>query len=248
MNLVSIIIPYYKKRKFIKSAVISAIKQSYRKIEIIIIYDDQDKTDLNYIKKITKLDRRIKLLINSKNIGAGYSRNKGIKFSKGQYIAFLDSDDFWFKEKLKYQINFMKKKNCSFSHTSYFEVNIKNNKIIPRKAKNYIRFGDLLKSCNIGLSTVVLKKKTFSKNLFFPNLKTKEDYVLWLNLSKSGIDILGIKKYLSKWNKVENSLSSNSIQKLIDGFRVYKNHLKFNFFKSIYYLVLLSINFLKKNI
>ena len=248
MNLVSIIIPYYKKRKFIKSAVISAIKQSYRKIEIIIIYDDQDKTDLNYIKKITKLDRRIKLLINSKNIGAGYSRNKGIKFSKGQYIAFLDSDDFWFKEKLKYQINFMKKKNCSFSHTSYFEVNIKNKKIIPRKAKNYIRFGDLLKSCNIGLSTVVLKKKTFSKNLFFPNLKTKEDYVLWLNLSKSGIDILGIKKYLSKWNKVENSLSSNSIQKLIDGFRVYKNHLKFNFFKSIYYLVLLSINFLKKNI
>ena len=95
MDLVSIIIPYYKKKKYIELAINSVIRQTYTNFELIIIYDDENKEDLNFLKKIIKKDKRIKIYINKKNLGAGPSRNKGIKLSKGSLIAFLDADDLW---------------------------------------------------------------------------------------------------------------------------------------------------------
>ena len=79
MDLVSIIIPYYKKREYITSTLNSVLKQTYKNLEIIIIYDDQDKEDLELMKKLIKLDKRIILIINKKSLGAGLSRNYGIK-------------------------------------------------------------------------------------------------------------------------------------------------------------------------
>ena len=117
MDLVSIIIPYYKKKKYIEQSINSVINQNYRNFELIIVYDDENKADLGFLKKITKKDKRIKLYINRKNLGAGRSRNKAIKLSKGKLIAFLDSDDLWVRNKLKKQIFFMKKKfNRYFTH------------------------------------------------------------------------------------------------------------------------------------
>ena len=107
LDLVSVIIPYYKSKKFIKKSVKSVLNQTYKNLEIIIIYDENTKKNLNFIKQICKIDKRIKLLINKKNIGAGYSRNNGIKHAKGKYIAFIDSDDTWTRNKLLLQINFM---------------------------------------------------------------------------------------------------------------------------------------------
>ena len=117
MDLVTVIIPYYKKKKYIAKTIESAIAQSYKNIEIIIIYDNGSDTDLDYIKKLKALDLRIKLIINKKNIGAGKSRNKGIQIAKGKYISFLDSDDLWKKDKLKKQLKIMKKKK--FKYFSY---------------------------------------------------------------------------------------------------------------------------------
>ena len=86
------------------------------------------------------------------------SRNRGISISKGEYIAFIDADDLWKKEKLKTQMNFMLKNKAYISHTSY-EI-LDNNKIISsRKAKNFFKLKDILLSCDIGLSTVIIKKK-----------------------------------------------------------------------------------------
>ena len=109
MDLVSIIIPYYKKKKFIKKTINSILRQSYKSFEIILINDQPGKYSKNFLLELKKLDKRIKLINNSRNIGAGESRNKGIRKAKGKYIAFIDSDDLWVKNKLKIQINIMKK-------------------------------------------------------------------------------------------------------------------------------------------
>ncbi len=93
MNLVSVIIPYFKKKKYIADALQSVLNQTHSNLEIIIIYDDPDKEDLEYIKDLIKKDERIKLIINNKNLGAGLSRNIGIDQCKGSFIAFIDSDD-----------------------------------------------------------------------------------------------------------------------------------------------------------
>ena len=246
MDLISIIIPYFRKKKFIKETINSVLKQTYKNIEVILIYDDEEQKDLDYIKSIKKLDFRIKLIINNKNCGAGFSRNIGMKLSKGNYIAFLDSDDIWLKNKLERQIIFLKKNNASVCHTSYKIVDRSNKVIGHRKAKNYSNFEDLIKSCDIGLSTVMLKKNIINSKCQFPNLKTKEDFVLWLKILKRNYNIIALNEYLTIWRRLDNSLSSSVSQKLIDGFRVYHSYMGYSFFRSLYLLFYLSVNYLKK--
>ena len=130
MDLVSVIIPFYKKKIFIKETIFSVLKQTYKNLEIIIIYDDESHNDLNFIKEISALDSRISIIINLKNLGAGKSRNIGIELSNGSYIAFIDSDDIWKKDKIMKQISFMKKNTLLASHTSY--------EIIDHKKDGYI--------------------------------------------------------------------------------------------------------------
>ena len=96
-----------------------------------------------------------------------------------------------------------------------------------------------------GNSTVLLKKEILGSNRF-PDLKTKEDFVLWLKLISKNVKIYALDKELTLWRKTSNSLSSSLFQKIIDGFRVYYTYMNFGFIKSIYYLICLSINFLKK--
>jgi len=201
---------------------------------------------LDFIKEIANLDSRISILINKKNLGAGLSRNKGIDYSKGTYIAFLDSDDVWKVDKIKKQVNFMKNNNLQASHTSYEIFDNKNQIVAVRIARNFYEIKDLLKSCDIGLSTVMLKKEIIFDNFKFPDLKTKEDFVVWLNLLKNEIIIGGLDEKLTIWKKTDSSLSSSILQKLTDGYSVYHKYMKFNSIKSIYYLLCLSINFLKK--
>ena len=132
--MVSIIMPYYKKKIFFLLSLESVLNQTFQNFEIIIIYDDSDLFDLDYILEKQKIDKRITVIKNNKNLGAGFSRNKGISISNGKYIAFLDCDDCWHPEKLEKQLNFMKDNKISFSFTSYDVINSKGEIIKNKKA------------------------------------------------------------------------------------------------------------------
>ena len=97
---------------------------------------------------------------------------KGISKAKGKYICFLDADDFWNNGKLKDQLNFMKKNNYLISHTSYY-IYKDNIKISKRFARNFQNLNSLIFSCDIGCSTVMIKKNVLNKKDNFPELKTK---------------------------------------------------------------------------
>ena len=88
MDLVSVIIPYYKKRNHVRETLVSVINQSHDDLEVIIIYDDTNLNDFEFLQKIAKLDNRIKIIKNDIQLGAGSSRNIGIERSNGKYIAF----------------------------------------------------------------------------------------------------------------------------------------------------------------
>ena len=244
-NLISIIIPFYKKKPFFFKTIKSVLNQSYKNFEIILIYDDIFKHDLKFVKKILSKVKKKKIIVNKKNLGVGRSRNIGIKMAKGNFIAFLDADDIWHKNKLKEQLIFMKKNKTDFSYTNYLIID-ENEKYIKKiNVPKMIKYEDLLYSCNIGLSTVMANSKLFKYD-FFPSLKTKEDYVLWLRLSKKNVKMLGINKTLTQWRKTNDSLSSSIIQKLKDAFIVYNKHLKFSMLNSLILTFILSLNFIKK--
>ena len=125
MHLVSVIMPYFKKREYVEQSILSVMYQTYNKLELIIVYDDNSYKDYEYLSSICKKFNNIKILKNKKNFGAGESRNIGIKSSKGDLIAFIDADDYWYKNKLEKQIEFLDKYNYKFVFSNYI---IKTNK------------------------------------------------------------------------------------------------------------------------
>ena len=159
MSLVSIILPYYKKKDYIKKTINSILDQTYQNIEIIIIDDELSNESKKILYEIKNLDNRIIVIENLKNLGAGYSRNEGIKISKGEFLAFCDCDDLWNKNKIDHQLKFMKSKKIDVSHTSYCILDSSGMMVGNRVATPKLKFNDLLKSCDIGLSSVVIKKK-----------------------------------------------------------------------------------------
>ena len=240
-SLVSIIIPYYKKKSFFKKTINSVLNQTYKNFEVILIYDDNNRSELLFVKKVLKKVKNKKIITNKKNVGVGISRNHGIQRSKGKFISFLDADDIWDKNKLKKQIKFMKTNNLNFSYSNYSIIDDKGVLLKKIKSPEAIKFKNLLFSCDIALSSVIVNSSLL-KSEKFPNLKTKEDYLLWLKLSKKNIKMLGIGENLMFWRKTSNSLSSSIGQKLKDAFLVYNKYLKFNFLISLILIFCLSIN------
>jgi len=243
---VTVIMPFYKKIEFFKKTYLSLINQTYKNFKVIIVYDDEKKDELIKLKKIIGGKKKFKIIVNKKNIGAGKSRNKGIDHSRTKYIAFLDCDDYWKRRKLETQLNFMKKKKLRFSFTSYSIVNENNNYLKTITAEKTLNYTELLKSCDIGLSTVIVDRKLLIKNKF-PSIKTKEDFILWLKIAKSENIIYGLSKDLCYWRKSKNSLSSNTIQKLSDAYKVYNFYEKKNMFLSFLFTMRLSLNYLVKH-
>ena len=247
MDLISVIMPFYKKREYFKQSLLSVINQTYQNIEIIIISDDNYNSDIEFIQKFLDLDKRIKLIDNKKNLGVAISRNKGIEISKGDYVAFLDCDDYWEKDKLEKQYNFMRNNKILFSHTTYQVINTKNEIIGKNVIKKQLSYKDLINSCDIGLSTVLMKKEILSISKF-KQISTKEDYALWLELSRNGVSIHGLDEPLTYWRVTNNSLSSSFLTKVINGFQVYYKFEKNNLFKSLILVINLGLHYLRKRI
>ena len=93
--ILSVIIPYFNDAENIKEAVLSALGQTYKNIEIIIVDDENTINSKKILNKIKNIDDKIKIIRNKKNLGVSAARNRGIKYAKGDLIAFLDSDDLW---------------------------------------------------------------------------------------------------------------------------------------------------------
>ena len=246
-SLVSVIMPYYNKKNYFLKSINSVLKQTYINLEILIVYDDQNRDDLEYIESCIKNDSRVKIILNENNKGAAHSRNKAISIARGEYIAFLDCDDYWETNKIEIQLNFMLTHGYDFSHTTYQVINYEEKIVRIIRAQETLKYKKLLKSCDIGLSSVILKRELLS-DMKFPELKTKEDFVLWLNLAKKSVDLVGLDKPLMFWRKTPNSLSDSILQKLKDAFKVYHLYEKKNFFYSIFCVIRLSTYALFKKI
>lgn len=245
--LVSVIITYYKKRKYIRKTLKSILDQTYKNFELIFIYDDTNNEDLQMIKKLLSKFKKKKLIVNKKNLGVAKSRNLGLKYYSGSYVAFIDSDDIWKKNKLSIQINFMKKTLSDFTFTSYTIISENDKLIGKRKAIKDAEYMDMIRSNYIGLSTVVVNLKKI-KNFKFPNLRSQEDFALWLLLLRKGYKLNYLNQFLTSWRKTKNSLSSNIFQKISDAFKLYYLYENKNFIISIYSVLILSLNKVIKNL
>ncbi len=221
----SIVVPFYNTDELIERTLKSLLDQSYKKFECILINDCSTDNSELYIKKLIRDDKRFILCKNTTNLGAGKTRNVGLKNAKGQYILFLDSDDWWDKDRLFYLSNYLKKnklKKFLFSPCFHIYENSNNIKIFDSDDKESFTYNDiLLKKNKFCLSSVVIKKSLI-KNMYFSSEKRGQDWEFWLNIAQK------TKLYKIPENHVfiyirKNSLSSNKFEKIFNIFNILKN-------------------------
>lgn len=221
-KLVSVIVPMYNSEKTIKRCLESIIYQKYDNIEIIVVDDCSDDnsikiaTDLLIQKKIN-----YKLITNSINKGAGESRNSAISASSGKYLAFLDSDDFWIKNKLNIQLPILNEFPIVGSN---YIVNYKQKEIkVPLSGQfNYKNF---LYENYLATSSIIINLEIINKrDVVFKNV-VHDDFLLWLDLLKKYNCTVNVSEhYLFVYERRKNSLSAGILNKLYSTYLVYRYH------------------------
>ena len=242
--LVSIITPLYNSEKFIAETIVSVLAQTYTNWEMLIVNDCSKDNGASIVEEYVEKDKRIKLFNNEKNMGVSFTRNRAIDLSNGKYIAFLDSDDLWYKEKLKKQIRMMEEKNISLSYTAYTKMNedgsLRGKIEVPEK----VNYKKLLKGNIMGCLTVIARRDIL-KDSYFRQTK-QEDYILWLELLKKVEFSYGIQENLAFYRVLENSRSSNKIDLVNFNWRIYREVEKLSLVESIYYFVIYLVKGIKR--
>lgn len=247
-HLISIITPAYNASKYIQYTIQSVKSQTYKNWELIIVDDCSQDNTIEIIKKEQLGWNNIKLIELDNNQGAAIARNTAIKNAGGRFIAFLDSDDLWYPQKLEEQLKFMLKNDYAFTFTSYGVINEegkKTNKIIEVPAR--IMYEDLLKNTIIGCLTVMIDREKI-KDIKMPNIRAGQDTALWLSILRQGNIAYGLNKELSLYRKVKGSISSNKLKAIKRTWRIYRELEKLNLFKSSWYQINYMYNALKKHL
>lgn len=243
-ELVSIIMPTFNSEKFISRSIQSVLNQTYYNWELLITDDSSTDNTIEVIESF--VDSRIKLFELEKNSGAAIARNNSIKNSKGRYIAFLDSDDLWLKNKLELQIEFMRKGGYALTYTSYEKFKSLDTFVSNIYSLNKLSYNDMLKNNYIGCLTAIYDSKILGKVLM-PNIKRRQDYALWLKILKRIDYAYGLDIILSKYRVLETSLSKGFIANLKYTFYLFRDVEKFSFVKAFFSTIKYLIFYIKKN-
>lgn len=212
-DLVSIVMPSYNTGRYIAESIKSVLAQTYKNWELLIVDDcSTDNTD-EIVAEFH--DERIKYFKNKKNSGASVSRNLALRKAEGKWIAFLDSDDLWYSEKLEKQIAFMVENKCYFSYTTYEEIDVEGNptgvmvtgpkKITKRKMFHY---------CWPGCLTVMYDAEKVGL-IQIANIKKNNDYAMWLKVCRKA-DCYLVNEILAQYRRGRaGSISNHNYWKLI---------------------------------
>jgi teichuronic acid biosynthesis glycosyltransferase TuaG len=230
---VSIIIPTYNCEDFIGKTLDSVLKQTYENWEVIVVDDSSTDCSEGVIKEYMKNDSRIRYEKLPKNMGAALTRNRGVELATGKYLAFLDSDDVWFPEKLEIQIDFMRSKGALFTCTAYNKIDEEGNHLGKiRQVRKRSGYEDILK-WNPGNSTVVYDAEALGK-IIIPDIRKRNDYVMWLSVVKKAGTLYGIPKLLGSHRIRSGSLSRNKANLVGYHWTVYREIEKLSVLKSAY--------------
>ncbi|WP_010276883.1 glycosyltransferase family 2 protein [Paenibacillus senegalensis] len=221
-NLISIIMPVYNRQNTIIDAIKSVLSQTYSKFELIIINDASNDRTLEMINSID--DPRIKYINLTRNVGAAVARNIGIQQSEGRWIAFQDSDDIWFEDKLLRQMSVIKKNGYvpSITYTSFTRDKQGKTEYIPGnekiKREGYIQ-NELLTGNFIALPTAIVARECFeTEGNFAEDMPRFQDWELWIRLS-ARYPFYWIDEPLVHVNYTENSISSDP-SKLLKAYKL----------------------------
>jgi teichuronic acid biosynthesis glycosyltransferase TuaG len=245
-NQVDIIIPVFNSQKFISKTLDSVFRQTFKNWKLIIIDDASTDNTRKIVERIcVKIKDKTKIMIlrNNINKGQAFSRNRGLKHSKSKFVTFLDSDDYWDKNKLKKQIKFMLSNNYDFTYTDY--KIIKNNQIKKITVPNSYSYNSFIYNSSINTCSMVLKKKIIKK-IYFKNLRFSEDYFFKCQILRKGYIAYKSPGSYAYYLLRNGSLQSNRLSVFSSLWSINKNFNKMSFIQNFTSVFFIIVNSLKK--
>lgn len=236
-EMVSVVMPTYNCASFIQEAVESVVAQTYPSWELIIVDDcSTDNTKAVLAPYLAKYPN-IHYTCLEKNSGPAVARSEALKQAKGDYVAFLDSDDLWTPNKLSLQIDFMKQKNVPFSATGYELIGddgtSKGVALIPPQKTNYDKM--LRLSCPVGNLTVMYDRRVIGDQQV-PAIKKRNDFALWLQTLHKTDACYGMPDVLGKYRVRSQSISRNKLKLLPYHWHLYHDIEKLGIVKTAWYI------------
>lgn len=222
--LVSIITPCHNAEAYLSHTIESVINQTYSNWEMLIVDDCSTDNSAEIIKQYSLNNPRIRYLKTEKPSGSpALPRNIGIDNSKGEYIAFLDSDDIWLPDKLEKQVNFMEQNSYSLSYSYYEKMDWngrRDNRVI--RTRDLTTYFDLLKSNSIPCLTSMVKRDAIGETRF--KQIAQEDFCFWLDILRKGFTGYNLKEVVAVYREAKNSRSANKFDMFKGYWNVIRNH------------------------
>lgn len=237
VKLVSIITPTFNSANYIAETIQSVQNQTYLHWELIIVDDGSTDHTISIIQEIQKVEPRIQLIRQEKNVGPAITRNKGIELAKGNYLTFLDADDLWFSNFIENSINTIEKTKIPFVFSSYRRSDevlnfVYSDFIVPQK----VTYSDILKTNSISCLTAFLDIEVLGKK-FMPIIHKRQDMGLWLQYLKEIPYAYGIQEPKAIYRIRKNSLSRKKSDLIKYQWQFYRKVEKLSVIHSAYYMM-----------
>lgn len=222
---ISVVMPSFNSERHIGDAIRSLLKQTYSSFELIVVDGGSKDRTRTIVSQFALADPRVKLLENANDKGPAHARCIGIRASDGEFVAFLDADDYWLPSKLEEQVCFMRAQDVSFSYTLYRRVSDSGSSVgcvIPMRVR--YDFHSALRHRGIGTLTVMLRRELLTEDIIARWMRAGgEEYLWWLLILKKGATARLLNADLARYRDTASSLSKNQIYTLKSVWRMYRD-------------------------
>ncbi|MFJ8043289.1 glycosyltransferase family 2 protein [Kitasatospora sp. NPDC096147] len=232
MPLVSVVMPVHNSATTLGASVRSVLAQTHADVELLITDDASADGSMDLLQDLARQDERVLVEAAPEQGGAARARNLALARARGEYVAFLDSDDMWLSEKLERQLAFAAAGDAPLTFTSYYKVDgdhegeardfVPNGRVV--EARQRVTYRDMLTQDHIGALTAMYDRSALGTRLM-PDMPKRQDYALWLDIMRDGHPARGLQEPLAVYRAGRaGSLSSNKLNLVGHNWRLYREH------------------------
>lgn len=241
-DLVSVIMPTHNSSKFLAASVESILGQTYQNLELLITDDCSTDSTCDILKSFAEKDQRVKIEYLTENCGPAISRNKSIERANGRYIAFCDSDDRWFPEKLERQIRHMDRHDCAMCCSSYLICNEDGKITGVNYVPSHLTLGTMKRDNKIGCLTAIYDIKRLGRKYYMPAIRKRQDWALFLNILKNCQICFCLREPLAYYlHHSKGSVSSDKMSLIRYNVNVYETVFGYSKLRSWLYFIFLFL-------
>ena len=219
--LVSIIVPVHNAAGSLHRALRSVLSQTLTDYELILVDDCSADESIRILRKYCELDERVRLYSTATNSGPGVARNVGLRSAKGRYIAFLDADDFWIRNKLEQQVRCFEDDEVILSHTRVILLNTRGDIVGILGGRKEMHLFDMYVGNRVTMSSAMVRADLIGADEM-PEMRNREDYAYWISLLRRNSGYIAyVPEFLVGYVKMPGSVSSSILRNVVDTYRMY---------------------------